>query len=216
MVRIGGPHDGGYVIADALSRVRRCLTFGVGADVSFEQELAIRGISSILFDHTVSGLPRQHSRMVHLRQPWREPESGIESIAPADGDILKFDVEGDEWPNLAALGADQLCRFTHIIGEFHDCETMWSSEALDKLTTHHNLIHVHGNNYGTTFAHDGKVWNYGTTFAHDGKVWPSVIEMTFARKDLCQFVPHEKALPLVIDSPNCPSLPEITIPILRP
>ena len=67
-LRLGGPHDGGYVMLDALAPSQTVLSFGVGPTVTFDADMAERGHDVLLFDHTVDALPQSHPRFRWFRQ----------------------------------------------------------------------------------------------------------------------------------------------------
>jgi hypothetical protein len=199
MVRIGCQHDGGYVMADDFEGITQALSFGVGNNWSFDSDLASRGVVVHMFDHTIGTPSIDNANLRFWAMAWQEPYDGL-SIMPDDGNdgILKFDVEGCEWSNLRHVQADELKRFRHIVGEFHDMENQFDGDVIAKLTTHHKLIHVHGNNYGGTFD-------------HDGKRYPRVVEMTFLRIDRDEFETHPGPLPGPLDSPNAWTMEDIEI-----
>ena len=56
-VRIGGEHDGGYVMVDDFLRTDYFLSFGVGDNVSWDQDVSLLGKEVHLYDHTIQELP---------------------------------------------------------------------------------------------------------------------------------------------------------------
>lgn len=203
-VRIGGPHDGGYVLVDDLDDMENVVSVGVGSDVAFELELAETRLAVVsLIDGTVPNPPVDHDHFDFIHRNWDEDRVKVREIYSDSGiysldsyAILKFDCDGAEWDCLPKLNPMDLVRFTQIVCELHDLDTRFDPDAFAKLTTFHELVHVHPNNFGGTFD-------------HDGKTWPKVVECTFLRRDRDKFKPHTKPLPLDIDSPNCPSAPDI-------
>jgi hypothetical protein len=63
-VRMGKKFDGGYVMLDSFNRqnVDAAYSFGIDNDVSWDLDMARRGIDVFMFDHTISKLPRDHTK----------------------------------------------------------------------------------------------------------------------------------------------------------
>lgn len=71
MARLGRDRDGGYVVPlRAMAQAGACLSFGVGDDTSFEEQLvaAFPGVRVILFDHTVPQPPSSAATFEFVRQ----------------------------------------------------------------------------------------------------------------------------------------------------
>jgi hypothetical protein len=62
-IRLGREMDGGYVMLAGHSLPSVLYSFGIGDEISFEYDLALRGCHSHLFDHTINGLPYQHPNL---------------------------------------------------------------------------------------------------------------------------------------------------------
>lgn len=201
-IRIGGPHDGGYVLVDDLDGIDHVISIGVGSDVSFDLDMANRGFDVVLIDGTVSRPPVTHERFRFVRSMWDENETTIKSVTkPGSCDqILKIDTEGAEWPCLAKIDPANLQFFRQIACEVHWLDRQFDPVALMALTHYHTLVHVHA-------------CNYADTFEHDGKRWPKVIECTFLRDDRAEFINQIPALPRPQDSPCNPHAPELFLPI---
>jgi len=65
--RVGGIADGGYVMLDDFAGVRTAISGGIGDDVSWDLEIAERGIDVLQVDNTVPGPPVQHPRFEFRR-----------------------------------------------------------------------------------------------------------------------------------------------------
>jgi hypothetical protein len=70
MVRVGGWHDGGYVLCDDFDDIANVLSFGIGTEASFDLDLARRGFPIHQFDHTVAGPPVLHERFEFRQLAW--------------------------------------------------------------------------------------------------------------------------------------------------
>ncbi len=118
-VRIGEPGDGSYVMVDRLRASQPVMSFGVGPSVEFETEMAERGHSVFMFDHTIDSLPATHPRFAWFREGITggpRPEKGLFTLAehmdklPSDSQpILKLDVEGAEWAVLDEAPTYAMC-----------------------------------------------------------------------------------------------------------
>jgi hypothetical protein len=209
--RFGGEQDGGYVMLDDFGAARIALSFGVGNDVSWDADMAARGLRVLQFDHTVQGPPQQHANFVfqRTRVVGASPQQGdttLDRILAADGEgdvIAKMDVEGFEWEILAQAPSASLARLRQIALEFHDVRSFgdraWRDKALAALTNlnkTHVCVHIHGNNWGT-FAVVG------------GIPFPEAFEATFARRSDHTFEPSTASLPTDLDRPCNPRVPDL-------
>jgi hypothetical protein len=207
-VRLGGDHDGGYVMVDDFETVETALSLGIGADASWDVALAERGIRVLQFDDTIEISPSAHQRCSFFRKrivPSASDGSRSTTIAGAldehvppydDHLILKIDIEGGEWDVLDALADHVIDRFRQIVCEFHDfrriLEADWRDRALrvlTKLNNGHAVVHIHGNNYRPMVS-------------IGGMLVPDVIELTFARSR--NYAPTDGAadFPGPLDNPN--------------
>ncbi len=163
MVRIGRMGDGGYVMAECFTKTRVAFSFGIGGDVSWDCDLAQRGIGVYQYDDSIEAPPVAHHRCVFhkksigaKRNPTSESITSVLQMygAPGDANILKMDIEGSEWDVFDAATISDLKRFSQIVCEFHGFEKIanpqWSSRALrcmTKLRWLFEVVHVHGNNH---------------------------------------------------------------------
>lgn len=214
-IRLGRDIDGGYVIADMFKGVRSLLSYGVGPDVSFEYDVAQRGVDVFMFDHTVAATPQSHPRFHYTREGvaavanpamrLRTLEEHIATIGQKrlTNGILKIDIEGYEVEVLRAASPKTLAIFSQFALEFHSLSKLNEAEfrknvreCLLRINENFNLIHVHANN-------GGGVVNV------EGFMIPDVLELTYVRKDLFQCGPNETVFPTVHDRPNnhwCPDI----------
>src|SRR5947209_7271791 len=107
-VRIGPKSDGGYILVDELSPDQVVMSFGIGDEYRFDEEMARRGHTVYMFDHTIRSIDSSSERMKFFRQgisgrsyPDRSLFSIEDIIAqhdiPVAESILKMDVEGAEY-----------------------------------------------------------------------------------------------------------------------
>lgn len=145
-------------------------------------------------------LARHHQQMVG--DPARH--RGAASVATMFGRtsarrvFLKIDIEGSEYEIIDEL-LHYADRVTGIAMELHETDTRRATfvEAVRKLQTRFDLVHLHANNYGSVAA--------------DGL--PVTLEASFVRKaPRAEPVRLRHVLPLAgLDAPNNPALPDYTM-----
>lgn len=200
-VRLGRDFDGGYVLPDDFLNISSAISIGIGNDQSFDYALAELGISVFQFDGTIENPPKIHEKIIFNKENWNEHGSGvclrdmIDRIGNNKDLLLKFDVDGVEWPNIVSLDQDILKYFRIIVCELHGFLTNPSSvhhimiESINKLTANHQLVHVHGNNYGLFSI-------------FEGCPIADVIEVSLHRNDRGPFLKYAGELPTSLDRPN--------------
>ena len=217
LIRVGGLSDGGYIMAKPLTG-SGALSIGVGADVSWDQEVAARGIAVAMFDHTIrkppSPVPNSTFHRIgigsmetrHLR-----PLDQLISLmgwAGRDDLLLKMDVEGAEWSAMTQPRPVDLGMFTQIVMEFHGLGQLRDERiaesilgAIDHLCALHVPIHVHANNYDE-LVRFGNWW------------FPNAIEVSFIRRDLLPNAKPASELRTDLDAPCDPRVTEIDLSAL--
>jgi hypothetical protein len=111
--RIGRKSDGGYVVLDELCDGSTVFSYGVGDDVSFEEDFVWRyNGRARCFDHTVDGIPTTDPRITfqkhglgtgekHLRLPRQDISEDVFATGYTVPRMLKIDIEYHEWDYLA-------------------------------------------------------------------------------------------------------------------
>ena len=206
MVRIGRNCDGGYVLCDHFKGIDAVISIGIEDEVSFDHQLAEKGMIIYQFDHTVDGPPVNHQNFRFHKLAWT-PQTSSGSISLVDilskneiafhkDMILKFDVEWSEWNNLADLPVELFSKFRMIVGEFHGLTEAIRPEihaiyrrVFEKLTKNHTVIHIHANN------------SPGLTVT-ENVAMPDLLEITFCRNDDIQFYDYNGPLPCELDYQN--------------
>ena len=163
-VRLGRPNDGGYVMIDDFAGVAAAISAGINDDVSWDLEIAERGIRVQQYDHTIAALPEQHANFVfHKRRiAARDSDDAVslntllraQQDAGAGEIILKVDIEGDEWTVLADTDPLLLEQCRQVTVEFHDMyrlgEEPFAAVAERALRNFADagffVAHAHGNN----------------------------------------------------------------------
>ena len=216
-VRIGGAFDGGYIMVDRFSPSQRVFSYGLSWNIAFEIDLAERGHTLFMFDHTIAALNSQHPNFNWHREGLADVAGSggdlftlldhVTRLAPGEtGMILKLDVEGAKWDALAEIDDGLLARFDQIVIEMHEfrniADEAWAKRTravLAKLGRHFTLHHVHANNCAPVLMAAGQV------------PVADVIEASYIRSDLTSRAPLSIALPSAIDAPNDPSHPDIPL-----
>ena len=205
---IGNERDGGYVLLDVPDHVGcDVVSFGVGADSSFELEMARRGSRVFIYDHTVSGPVGAHSNFYFKREGIcgdneRAPhlktlsEHAAEIPGLKDGAILKMDVEGAEWDTFATAPKEVISAFDQIVLEVHWLQHLFHPPfaypviaALAALNESHTLYHVHSNNFCKMHIVD------------DMPV-PSVLELSYVKTAAVRRRASKTVYPHVINKSN--------------
>jgi hypothetical protein len=206
-IRVGRFFDGGYVMLDSFDNISAAYSLGINDDVSWDLDIANRGIEVFQYDHTIEKLPREHplfhwSRLGISDQP--DDSIGLDTIAnliqkngheDSDNLLLKCDIEGYEWQVFANIPSDVLSKFKQIVIELHGFQRLADMKfanlvrtALFNLSTSHRVTHVHANNFAP-WASVG------------GVPVPSVLEVSLARLDHGAFTVSDEVFPTPLDMP---------------
>lgn len=213
-IRVGRDNDGGYIMIDDFKENTVAYSIGISDDISWDQEMAKKGIDVFMYDHTIAPLKVSG----HLKF-FKTGVCGLNSKAPnlltleemltkdentsKNNIILKMDVEDAEWDTFNTVPDDVLKKFSQIVVEFHGlCRRSKDKSSynevikvLEKLNNNHQIIHVHANNYG-------KYEIVG------GMPVANVIEVTYLRKDNYKFLNKSSEEAKSLDMPNHANNPE--------
>ena len=214
LVRVGGHHDGGYIMLNDFENKKIAYSFGIGYDVSWEEWISRKGNIIIhCFDHTVNGLPIENDRMFFHKigiagVDYRSDNLlSIDSILQANAHeretdiILKMDVEGAEWDFFQTVSSDTLNRFSQMTFELHGMINRDEGKiirALEKINKTHQAVWIHANNSGG-IARAGCI------------MMPDLLEITYVNKQNYMFTDTSYNCPLDIDSPNIEAYPDIVL-----
>jgi hypothetical protein len=219
--RIGRDYDGGYVMVDDFpSSIEAAYSLGINDDVSWDEEIANRGIPIFMYDHTIDRLPKLNPLFKFFREgvSGSAAGAGFETLSNlirrnghqnAKNLILKMDIEGYEWSVLKDTPDELMEKFSQIVVELHDItpkgtdyEFQGILSVLKKINTTHQAVHVHANGNSQVY------WFCGLAL-------PSLLEVTFVRRSSygSRLVPNTRAYPTEIDQPTAPWLPEIPLAI---
>ncbi|HBK09236.1 MAG TPA: hypothetical protein DDZ81_25820 [Acetobacteraceae bacterium] len=215
--RVGTANDGGYVMLDDLKPVDVAYSLGIGSDVSWDLDMAQRGVDIYQYDHTVADTPVSHPRFRHFRVGITHDDSlgpnlkRLDTILRQNGHaqrhdmVLKIDIEGHEWDALESLDDKTLGQFRQIVAEFHGLQLLdmplfrqRAHRLFSRLREQFEVIHVHGNNFSGTRD-------------LDGIPVPDCIEISFVRKDQYSFAPSVELFPGPLDAANDSSKPDLAL-----
>lgn len=199
-IRLGSKGDGGYVMIDDFSGIKHAYSLGIDKNVSWDLEMAQKGIKVAQFDYSIPGSPASHPNFTFL--PKRVEKVSDINLQPGNKQILKIDIEGSEREFFANASSEELSHFSQIMGEFHNLDyyhvTEWwevTRRVFQNLNKTHQLIHIHSNNSVGTF------WTGKSDL-------PMTMELTYVLRSEYQFEETRESFPGEFDFPNHPDLPE--------
>lgn len=213
--RIGGKHDGAYLVPDDLGGIDACFSPGVNNVKSFEDELAdVFGIKCHMCDFSGDFAQLETpliEGMQTFKKKWLDIDGGADSITLEDWIqelspavdihlILQMDIEGAEYRNLLNCKNSVLKRCRIIVLEVHglhvandvvefEKEIGPSFRKIDKSFV---CIHAYPNNCCGDFM-----------LAETGLNVPNTHELTFLRRDRFDLVNasdwHKPLIPHPLD-----------------
>jgi hypothetical protein len=216
--RVGRDYDGGYVMLDDFSsrKIDAAYSFGIGKDVSWDEEIAELGIDIYMYDHTIDKIPKYHSRFHFYKEGVTgDPEEvGLETLGnlvsrngheTSENLLLKMDIEGYEWSVFKETPSLVIGQFVQIVIELHGLNPNKSKEeisqivsVLKKINQTHQSIHVHANGV-TSISWLGEL------------TLPELLEVTYIRRAeyTDRLVRNTRTFPTEIDQPTFPWLPDV-------
>lgn len=215
-LRVGNSSDGGYVCLNSFDNVSSAVSLGIKDDVTWDLDIAKKGIEVYQYDYTIDALPENHPKF-HFKKLKVSAEDGegeisVNSILSSNGLLkpksvfLKMDIEGSEWDALLTTSDETLNSFTQIVCELHDLNLMANDQfyekmikVLRKLKNKFEVFHIHGNNCAPLLICSGA----GTI--------PQVLEIGFANKEIFSFDDKDEVFPTSLDSPSSANIPDYRI-----
>ena len=185
LLRIGDPNDGGYILDSNLESLDLCLSFGIGNNMRFEDEISGYVKRVLMFDHTIQTPILSNRNMTFLKKGLGLRSTSelftlsevLQLASPFTDAILKMDIEGAEVEILANFPADSLIFFRQITLELHGLHSIGKDKyfstlvkCLENLNVNHSLISAHPNNWGKFVV-------------VEGSPFPDVLELTYLRKN---------------------------------
>jgi len=218
-VRVGDKVDGGYVTLDELNKLTTMVySAGIGDDVSFELDFKTRYpyTWSKMFDPTIEFAPVVADSIFYKTDI-------ILGELEGNNNLLKMDIEYNEWETLHRWDEGILKSFSQIVVELHLIHVVPShgrspyftgmyntvynrmneelfgyyANALEWLNKHFYIYHIHPNNSLPKI-------NLG------GFSFPPLLEVSFVRKDLVSTCNGTPSFPQEgLDYPNKTDRPDI-------
>lgn len=163
LIRLGYKSDGGYILnKKSIESIDLCYTYGVGAEISFENDLSKfnPNVKIHLYDHTVDS-PELLPNMVFHKEGLHGYKDGLldsffnhfETNQDDYGKqiLLKLDAEGAEYSLFENYNVDRFKHLHAMVIEFHDLHI--NLEKYLKIIYHLNkyfkIVHIHANNCGS-------------------------------------------------------------------
>jgi len=184
LVRIGSRFDGGYVVPKNFLIEKTWMTFGLGQNVDFENNLVESGCIVTSFDHTLPGRPLKLDSRVHwfnlgissaTTSSMITLETAVEKAVKGKDWCLKSDIEGSEWSFLPQL-LDISNLPEVLVLELHKLLELFPENCLSKklltlrkLILQYEVVHVNVNNFAPVFQ-------------FDNLVMPDVLEVTMVKR----------------------------------
>lgn len=214
-IRVGSPHDGGYIIPKQSLEQSECLfSYGINNDITFDEHYIQLSNKKVYgYDHTIDGIATEYPELFTWYKkglsgtPTEETDNFLnhyKELGISGRVLLKVDVEGCEYEWLQNTNIEELANITTaVVLEIHfihqDDVREKFIECLNQLNRDFYLCHVHGNNYAPTFNYEG----------HDV---PIVLELTFVPKEIVSEVSlSTETFPTELDAPNNSNNPDINL-----
>ena len=208
-VRMGEPHDGGYVFFEGFE-YELLLSGGISDTLQFEDEFVeTHKLPCIAHDHTISGLPpHRNKELIQFDRRMisdKNSESSTnltEHLRAHKRTFVKMDIESSEWDWLRSLEERDMWAIDQMVIELHI--TMGVDDGnkhaffermrvLNQLNHTHMLMHAHANN------------SCISPFQLNNIEYPRVIECTYLHKKLLVdrlVVLNMRVFPTSLDRPN--------------
>lgn len=216
--RLGPSEDGGYVMPEfVFEECSALFTYGVGREIRFEEEFEKKYNKPVyLFDHTngQKNWDRGHlhfiSRGLGFKTNCRDFVEDYIDLGINGYVFLKIDIEGGEYDYFRQVEISSLAdKVMGISLEVHWIDNGENRKHLEFLLNALNeyfiLCHIHGNNWGDLWM-------------HDGKLIPKVLELSFVNKKFIDnYEPDEQEYPIKgLDVANNPSVLDYKLSFLNP
>jgi hypothetical protein len=203
IIRLGKDHDGGYLVnyADVI-KSKKLLSFGTGADISFERDFTrLNDVEVQSFDKTQSDDNISFYKEGRTHRYENIDKENIKSfLANSKDSFLKCDIDGGEYEILDYLISNSH-KFTGAAIEFHDISQPHRFNQLTNFISKFGLrlVHTHINNYA--YLVDEETQTY----------FVDVIELSFSSSRENTFFSNELELPHKFDTTNNPHDEEFRI-----
>ena len=185
-VRLGPPHDGGYILSNIALDKSQCLfTYGVGANYDFEIDYVNKFNKTVyMFDHTME-LKSTPKNIYFYKEGLGSEELCCDFIQHWNrlGEkrivILKIDIEGAEYDYFLSANIKALANIcSSILVEFHGLDYSPNQSKFigiaNKLSEYFVLTHIHGNSFSPSFDFNGTEIPITVELTYDNRYYVSV------------------------------------------
>jgi len=212
-VRIGHNRDGGYILLDDFAERLTVISYGIGNEYSFDEDMAKRGLNVYMFDHTIDGIKKISDHMEFFKE-------GVAGVTDQEKNlytiedhirkydlmdkklIMKMDVDGAEYDAVGMASNDILARFDQIVMEIHFLDRIGDEgfrfkfcKMMRKLNNLFTIFHVHLNNCD----------NPQRNFILPGVPIACLLEVSFVRTVTILRYPSMTLYPTSLDFPGFPA-----------
>ena len=184
LLRLGEDNDGGYLIPNDFSGIKKNYSAGVGKLTKFEKDLEERfSIKSNMvdFNHIDPKIFPKDSKFLKKKIAITSYENEIninDWLLNEDEEVIfKMDIEGDEYSILTSISEENLNKIRILVIELHDLRHLRNyfffknfEKIISRLNNIFYICHLHVNN-------SSKIKNIG------GFNIPDMLEITLIRKD---------------------------------
>jgi hypothetical protein len=202
--RVGSVNDGGYVLANDLTKKDFVMSCGIGdnviwdvSDIAFEYQIVESVVGLDMYEYALDSLSNMPKNSRFFKAEIGKDTLIKDMLSNAGNQedyVLKMDIEGSEWDFFNDASSEDINNFRQIVVEFHWLESMVNNDSeyekiintFLKINKTHNLVLLNGNNYSTVFE-------------YESLLIPNVIEVLFLRKDSYAFIKEG-----LQETPDCP------------
>jgi hypothetical protein len=191
LIRLGKENDGGYLVNKLdVEKSNVLISFGIGNDVSFEEDFhKMNQLSIFAYDNTIENINSECIKHLYLAIN----KTNIDEILKSHEKIfLKCDIDGSEYEILESL-IEHSHRFIGGVFEFHNITNTRNYHRLTNFISkiEMRLIHIHINNY--------------FYYINENECIPDIIELTFSTSRENTAFTRYTVLPNRLDMPNNPN-----------
>jgi hypothetical protein len=190
--RFGNPfRDGGYGLYEKFTiESDDVYSYGTGIvpeQSYFDLQMAQMGKKIFMYDGSVESPPIFHENFIFKKQFVNSVVSKNHLIENGHQNktnlLAQIDIEGSEYELFLNCGEDWFSHFSQLCVEFHDLEKLKQEhfDTFSLLNKYYYIYHIHANNHSDIFD--------------ESKILPSVLEISFLRKDMTKIIPFLDKFP---------------------
>jgi len=188
LIRLGPKGDGGYLVPDCLDNILACFSPGVSVMSGFELDCLNLGMQVFMVDGSVD------------KPNWNISEDRYSFKKKFIGCTNNEEYKRAEFSTIINTSDELMNRFKVMVIEFHSLRHLWNKAffriietVFNKILQTHICVHLHPNNFKGT---------KGSVITQFGLEIPSLMEMTFLRKDVAEIKGYQTLFPHSLDCDN--------------